>query len=92
MAHVDRLHANATAGGLRLFVSTLAVLLLPPCIAVAIVPLALLLFPVAWLAIPFIVATLLGDAVAGAQPKPKAVPLQPAGARLVAAAVGGRPS
>jgi hypothetical protein len=53
-----------------LFVSTLAVLLLPPFIAIAAVPLALLLFPVAWLAIPFIVTTLLGDAVTeGAHPK-----------------------
>jgi hypothetical protein len=58
---------------MRLFVSTLAVLLLPPFIAIAAVPLALLLFPVAWLAIPFIVTTLLGDALtAGAQPKPEA--------------------
>ena len=58
--------------GVRLFVSTLAVLLLPPFIAVAAVPLALLLFPVAWLAIPFIVTTLLGDALtAEAQPKKK---------------------
>ncbi|HET8938678.1 MAG TPA: hypothetical protein VFN67_34770 [Polyangiales bacterium] len=58
--------------GVRLFVSTLAVLLLPPFLAVAAVPLALLLFPVAWLAIPFIVTTLLGDALtAGAQPKKK---------------------
>ena len=61
--------------GVRLFVSTLAVLLLPPFIAVAAVPLALLLFPVAWLAIPFIVTTLLGDAVAaGAQPKKHKAP------------------
>ena len=37
--------------GVRLFVSTLAVLLLPPFIAVAAVPLALLLFPVAWLGV-----------------------------------------
>lgn len=58
--------------GVRLFVSTLAVVLLPPFIAVAAVPLALLLFPVAWLAIPFIVTTLLGDALtAEAQPKKK---------------------
>jgi hypothetical protein len=60
--------------GLRLLVSTLAVLLLPPFIAAAIVPLALLLFPVAWLAIPFIVATLLGDSLAaGVDAKPKRV-------------------
>lgn len=57
--------------GLRPFVSTLAVLLLPPFIAVAAVPLALLLFPVAWLAIPFIVTTLLGDALTGSPPTPK---------------------
>jgi hypothetical protein len=71
MALFERMRSKATGSGLRLVVSTLAVLLLPPFIAVAIVPLALLLFPVAWLAIPFIVPTLLGDAlVGGAQPQP----------------------
>ena len=66
MPRVDRA-SNATGSGLRSLVSILALLLLPPFIAVAIVPLALLLFPVAWLAIPFIVPTLLGDALVGAQ-------------------------
>jgi hypothetical protein len=74
MARSDLVRSNASGKGLRLVVSTLAVLILPPFLAAAIVPLALLLFPVAWLAIPFIVATLLGDAVsAGAAPKPKRV-------------------
>lgn len=69
MARSDLVRAHATGSGLRWFVSALAVLLLPPFIAAAAIPLALLLFPVAWLAIPFIVTTLLGDAVsAGAQP------------------------
>lgn len=62
----------ARSGFVRTVVSTLAVVLLPPFIAVAAVPLALLLFPVAWLAIPFIVTTLLGDALtAEAHPKTK---------------------
>jgi hypothetical protein len=70
MVRSDLVRANATGSGLRLCVSTLAVVLLPPFIAIAAVPLALLLFPVAWLAIPFIITNLLGDVVAaGAQPK-----------------------
>lgn len=76
--------------GLRPFVSTLAVLLLPPFIAVAIVPLALLLFPVAWLAIPFIVTTLLGDALTGSPPAPtrERVRSEPARPMLATRSVG----
>lgn len=74
MARSDLARANATGSGLRLLVSTLAVVLLPPFLALAAVPLALLLFPVAWLAIPFIVTTLLGDALSGGtHPKPEPV-------------------
>lgn len=74
MARSDLVRASATGSGLRLLVSTLAVVLLPPFIAVAAIPLALLLFPVAWLAIPFIVTTLLGDALSPApDPNPKPV-------------------
>jgi hypothetical protein len=74
MARFDLVQANATGSGVRLLVSTLAVVMLPPFIAAAVIPLALLLFPVTWLAIPFIVTTLLGDALsAGAQPKPRQV-------------------
>jgi hypothetical protein len=90
MARIDCLRATATRGGVRLLVSTLAVLLLPPFIAVAIVPLALLLFPVAWLAIPFIVTTLLGDALASSESKPKPVALQASRTKLApGTAVGG---
>lgn len=74
MARSDLAREHATGSGLRVVLTMLAVVLLPPFIAVAAVPLALLLFPVAWLAIPFIVTTLLGDALsARAQPKPKRV-------------------
>lgn len=45
--------------GLRLITTLIVVVLLPPVIAVFAAPLLLLLFPVVWLAIPFLIATLL---------------------------------
>jgi hypothetical protein len=88
MARSDLVRASATGSGLRLLVSTLAVVLLPPFVAVAAIPLALLLFPVAWLAIPFIVTALLGDALTPtADPKPKPVPRHTARPLLTKAAL-----
>lgn len=88
MARSDLKRTKATGSGLRLLVSAFAVLLLPPFIAAAAIPLALLLFPVAWLAIPFIVPALLGDALsAGARAKPQPLSRRrPAGAVVEAAA------
>jgi hypothetical protein len=45
-------------------VTVIAVLLLPALVAVMVVPLVLLLVSVAWLAIPYVVITLLKDALA----------------------------
>lgn len=73
----------ARSGLVRTVVSALAVVLLPPFIAVAAVPLALLLFPVAWLAIPFIVTTLLGDALTPTPPDPKTKRAAPTTARAL---------
>ena len=89
MARSDLVRANATGSGLRWVVSAFAVVLLPPFVAAAAIPLALLLFPVAWLAIPFIVTTLLGDAlVAGARAKGKPAPRRRSRSLLSSAAYG----
>lgn len=45
--------------GSRLFVTVIAVLLLPVLLAVLAVPIVLLLVPAAWLAIPFALITML---------------------------------
>ena len=53
------LRSSRAHTGLRLATTLIVVVLLPPVIAVIAAPLLLLLFPVVWLAIPFLIATLL---------------------------------
>jgi hypothetical protein len=56
--------SSQTVGGLRLYESVIAVLLLPPLVAVIAAPLLLLLMPAAWLAIPFVVIKMLTKVLA----------------------------
>jgi hypothetical protein len=59
---MDRLRAmrwGEAHSGLQLTSVLIGAVLLPPVIAVIAAPLLLLLFPVVWLAIPFLIASLL---------------------------------
>ena len=69
--------SDRAGAGLRLFVTVMAVLLLPPLVAVLAAPLALLLMPLAWLAIPFIVISMLNNSLAAGARRPKRAAQRP---------------
>jgi len=80
---------SSRTGGLRLFETVIAVLLLPPLVAVIAAPLVLLLMPAAWLAIPFVVIKMLTKVLAERARAPQRATRKPAWC-LLPVAVGAR--
>ncbi|MET0386557.1 MAG: hypothetical protein ABW321_11390 [Polyangiales bacterium] len=70
MARIDALLSLGGRSGLRSLVTVLEVLLLTPVFAVLVAPLALLLMPLVWLAIPFLIVKLLNRSMLAAGSAP----------------------
>jgi len=85
MNRVDVVRSSQTGGGLRLFETVIAVLLLPPLVAVMAAPLVLLLMPAVWLAIPFVVITMLNNVLAARARMPRRATRRPAQRSLLLA-------
>lgn len=84
MTHEARMGSNRAHAGWRLVATLIAVVvLLPPLLAFAAAPFLLLLFPVAWLAIPFLITTLLCNALAAHRAKGRPVARWSVGVRAL---------